>query len=83
MSSPVFLQTDTITDLEQFYNLLLELFKDPDEKQEVDELLVWWNRQIFPTYSTAQHTPMRNSALARIRERRAHIKTTINTLDAN
>ena len=44
MSSPVFSQTDTITDLEQFYNLLLELFKDPDEKQEVNELLVWWNR---------------------------------------
>jgi len=27
-------------------------------------------RQIFPAYSTAQRRPMRNSALARIRERR-------------
>ncbi|KAL4079701.1 hypothetical protein J3A83DRAFT_4356436 [Scleroderma citrinum] len=44
MSSPVFSHTDTVTDLEQFYNSLLELFEDPDEKQEVDELLVWWNR---------------------------------------
>ena len=40
-------------------------------------------RQIFPAYSTAQRTPMRNSALVRIQERRAHIKTAINTLDAN
>jgi len=32
-------------------------------------------RQIFPAYSTAQRWPMRNSALARIRERRAHIKS--------
>ena len=35
---------DTIMDSEQFYNSLLELFEDPDEKQEVNELLVWWNR---------------------------------------
>ena len=44
MSSPVFSRTDMVTDSEQFYNSLLELFEDPDEKQEVDELLVWWNR---------------------------------------
>ncbi|KIM50837.1 hypothetical protein SCLCIDRAFT_33953 [Scleroderma citrinum Foug A] len=83
MSSPVFSRTDTVTDLEQFYNSLLELFEDSDEKQEVNELLVWWNRQIFPTYSSTQHPPMRNSALARIRERRVHIKTAGNTLEAN
>ena len=44
MSSPVFSRMDTVMDLEQFYNLLLELFEDLDEKQEVNELLVWWNR---------------------------------------
>ena len=44
MSSPIFLHTDTVTDSERFYNSLLELFEDPDEKQEVDELQVWWNR---------------------------------------
>ena len=44
MSSPVFSRMDTVTDSERFYNTLLELFNDPDEKQEVDELLVWWNR---------------------------------------
>ncbi|KIM56470.1 hypothetical protein SCLCIDRAFT_29602 [Scleroderma citrinum Foug A] len=83
MSSPVFSCTDTVTDLERFYNSLLELFEDSDEKQEVDELLVWWNRQIFPAYSSTQRPPMRNSALARIRERRAHIKTAGNTPEAN
>ena len=35
---------DTVTDSERFYNSLLELFEDLDEKQEVDELLVWWTR---------------------------------------
>ena len=44
MSSPVFSRMDTVMDLEWFYTLLLELFKDLDEKKEVDELLVWWNR---------------------------------------
>ncbi|KIM58657.1 hypothetical protein SCLCIDRAFT_127813 [Scleroderma citrinum Foug A] len=79
----LFSHTDMVTDSEQFYTLLLELFEDLDEKQEVNELLVWWNRQIFPTYSTTQHPPMRNSALARIQERRAHIKTAVNTSDTN
>ncbi|KIM57894.1 hypothetical protein SCLCIDRAFT_129447, partial [Scleroderma citrinum Foug A] len=83
MSSPVFSCMDTVTNSEQFYNSLFELFKDLDEKQEVNELLVWWNRQIFPTYLTAQRPPMRNSTLVRIQERRARIKTTGNTLDAN
>ncbi|KAL4070463.1 hypothetical protein J3A83DRAFT_4358645 [Scleroderma citrinum] len=40
----VFLCMDTVMDSEQFYNFLLELFEDPGEKQEVNELLVWWNR---------------------------------------
>ena len=44
MSSPVLSRTDTVMDSEWFYTLLLELFEDLDEKQEVDELLVWWNR---------------------------------------
>ena len=44
MSSPVFLHMDTVMDSEQFYNSLLELFENLDEKQEVNELLVWWNR---------------------------------------
>ncbi|KAG2053100.1 hypothetical protein BDR06DRAFT_982904 [Suillus hirtellus] len=65
-SSPVFSCTDTVTDSERFYNSILDIFEDPDEKQEVNDLTVWWNRQIFPSYSTTQHPLVKNSALARI-----------------
>ncbi|KAH7916840.1 hypothetical protein BV22DRAFT_1027339 [Leucogyrophana mollusca] len=73
-SSPVFSRTDTITDSERFYHSLLELFEDPDEKQEVDDLVVWWNRHIFPSFAPAQRPLLKNSALARIREKRAGLK---------
>ena len=43
-SSPVFSRTDTVTDSEKFYNSILELLEDEDEKQEVEDLLTWWNR---------------------------------------
>jgi hypothetical protein len=33
-----------VTDSERFYNSILDLFNDPDEKEEVNELLMWWNR---------------------------------------
>ena len=39
-SSAVFSRTDTVTDFERFYNSVLELFEDADEKEEVSELLV-------------------------------------------
>jgi hypothetical protein len=43
-SSSVFSRTDAVTDSETFYHSLLDLFEDPDEKGEVTDLLVWWNR---------------------------------------
>ncbi|KAG1843837.1 hypothetical protein C8R48DRAFT_618374, partial [Suillus tomentosus] len=43
-SSPVFSCTDTVTDSEWFYNSILDIFEDPDKQQEVDDLVVWWNR---------------------------------------
>ncbi|KAG2156444.1 uncharacterized protein EDB93DRAFT_1238791 [Suillus bovinus] len=76
-SSPVFSHTDTVTDSERFYNSILDVFEDPDEKQEVDALVVWWNRQVFPSYSTAQRPLAKNSALARIREKRARMKESV------
>ncbi|KAG1842831.1 hypothetical protein F4604DRAFT_1938527 [Suillus subluteus] len=48
------LRTDTTTDSETFYHSLLDLLDDPDESKEVDELLTWWNRQVFPTSSAAK-----------------------------
>lgn len=43
-SSPTFTRTDTVTDSHRFYTSMLDLLEDPDEKKEVDELFVWWNR---------------------------------------
>jgi hypothetical protein len=43
-SSPVFSRTDLATDSERFYNSVLDLFEDPDEQEEVNELIFWWNR---------------------------------------
>jgi hypothetical protein len=43
-SSSVFSRTDKTTDSERFFTSLLGLFDDSDERQEVDDLLVWWNR---------------------------------------
>jgi hypothetical protein len=46
-SSPVFSRTDTVTDSEKFYNSILDLFEDTEEKEEVDNLLMWWNRYVL------------------------------------
>jgi hypothetical protein len=93
-SSPVFSRTDTVTDSKCFYNFILDLFDDTDEKEEVNDLLAWWNRylqflfqlvsayishrQIFPVYSLARHPICKNSALARIKERRVALKERTN-----
>ena len=45
-SSPVFSRTDTVTDSEKFYNSVVELFDDPEELEEINELLAWWNRYV-------------------------------------
>jgi hypothetical protein len=33
-----------ITDSERFYNSILDLLEDVDERREVEDLLKWWNR---------------------------------------
>lgn len=43
-SSPVFSRTDTATDSERFYNSILDLFEDPNELADLNELIIWWNR---------------------------------------
>jgi hypothetical protein len=43
-SSAVFSRTDTTTDSERFYNNILDLFEDVEEREEVEDLIVWWNR---------------------------------------
>ncbi|KIM72920.1 hypothetical protein PILCRDRAFT_81530, partial [Piloderma croceum F 1598] len=77
-SSPVFSRTDTVTDSEKFYNSVLDLFNDVDEAEEVNDLLIWWNRQIFPSYSSARRPVCKNSALPRIKEKRLELKAMAN-----
>ncbi|KIJ58264.1 hypothetical protein HYDPIDRAFT_34348 [Hydnomerulius pinastri MD-312] len=43
-SAQVFSRTDHVTDSECFYNSILDLLDDTDEKDEVDQLMTWWNR---------------------------------------
>ena len=43
-SAQVFSRTDQVTDSERFYNSILELLEDLDEKDEVNQLMAWWNR---------------------------------------
>ncbi|KAF9241133.1 hypothetical protein BU15DRAFT_45179, partial [Melanogaster broomeanus] len=73
-SAQVFSRTDHVTDSERFYNSILDLLDDDNEKDEVDQLLTWWNRQVFPLYSDIERLPSKNSALARIRQKRAEYK---------
>ena len=35
---------DLVTDSERFYTSIGELLDDPKEKDEVDQLMTWWNR---------------------------------------
>jgi hypothetical protein len=45
-SSPIFSRTDTVTDSERFYRSILNLLDDADEQEEVNDLLMWWNRYV-------------------------------------
>jgi hypothetical protein len=74
-----------VTDSETFYNSVLDLLEDVDEKEEVQEILTWWNRlvhhwlvayadlfcrKIFPHACNEIRTPIEGSALSRIKEKR-------------
>ncbi|KAG1732469.1 hypothetical protein EDD22DRAFT_982534 [Suillus occidentalis] len=73
-SSSVFLRTDTITDSENFYHSILDLLEDPNENEEVVDLMMWWTRRIFPNSSSSQRSISKNSALSKIREKRAALR---------
>lgn len=65
-SSSVFSRSDTATDSERFYNSLLDLFDDVEEKQEVDDLKAWWTRYVARPLldALALHLPAGKSFLA-------------------
>ncbi|TEB28677.1 hypothetical protein FA13DRAFT_1755807 [Coprinellus micaceus] len=69
-SQATFSRTDLITDSEHFYNLVIELLKDPDEHVETTELLKWWNQQVFPTFVNEARTLHEDSVINMIKERR-------------
>ncbi|KAG1894632.1 uncharacterized protein F5891DRAFT_1130893 [Suillus fuscotomentosus] len=81
-SSSVFSRTDTTTDSETFYHSLLDLLEDPEEYKEIDELLTWWNRQVFPTSSAAKRPISANSALSKIRQKRMALKQASNPVSS-
>ncbi|EJD51862.1 hypothetical protein AURDEDRAFT_158707 [Auricularia subglabra TFB-10046 SS5] len=68
-SSRVFSKTDPEKngDLEGFYGTLYQILTHPDEKENLDALLAWWNKRVFPS-------------ARRTRERSA--KSTINYFEA-
>ena len=43
-SSPVFCQSDTVSNSERFYLSNFKLFNDVEELKEVNDLLAWWNQ---------------------------------------
>jgi hypothetical protein len=47
--SPSFCRTDLITDSEYFYNLVVDLLEDENERTEVGDLLQWWNQYVIST----------------------------------
>ncbi|OBZ65086.1 hypothetical protein A0H81_14941 [Grifola frondosa] len=65
-SAAVFSRTDLVTDSERFYNSIVDLLEDPEEKDEVDSLLTWWNRQLFSAYAEPERPSNTNTALAKI-----------------
>ncbi|KJA23573.1 hypothetical protein HYPSUDRAFT_137585 [Hypholoma sublateritium FD-334 SS-4] len=83
-SSCVFNQNDTVTDSERFYNSILEYLEDPDEADDVNHLMIWWNRQVFPNYIPNSRPVSKNSALARIKAKRAVAKqAALGNIDIN
>ncbi|KAG2347117.1 hypothetical protein BDR05DRAFT_974185 [Suillus weaverae] len=77
-SSSVFSCTDTVTDSEIFYHSILDLLEDPNESEEVVDLMMWWTCHIFPNSSSSQHDISKNSALSKIQEKCAALQAQAN-----
>ncbi|TFK16792.1 hypothetical protein FA15DRAFT_661908 [Coprinopsis marcescibilis] len=81
-SASVFSHTDQETDSELFYSSVLELLEDRGERNEIRELLKWWNKTIFPSFTLVRRKPGKNSVLARIKTRRITLRESLNNTDA-
>ncbi|KAJ2911745.1 hypothetical protein MD484_g8668, partial [Candolleomyces efflorescens] len=82
-SSSVFSRTDRESDSETFYQTVLELLEDPEEEEEVKELLKFWDQRIFPAAAHAARIPPQNSALGIIKAKRAAKRAALNQQSVN
>ncbi|KAG2352036.1 hypothetical protein BDR07DRAFT_1455344 [Suillus spraguei] len=73
-SSSVFSHTNMVTDSTNFYHSILDLLEDPDETEEVADLMMWWMHWIFPSSSSSHRCISKNSALSKIREKHATLQ---------
>ncbi|KAG1838511.1 hypothetical protein C8R48DRAFT_751536 [Suillus tomentosus] len=79
-SLSVFSCTDMVTDSENVYHSILDLLDDPDEDEEVTDLLMWWTCRVFPK-SCSQRTISKNSVLSKIRARHTALQERAATSD--
>ncbi|KAG2131482.1 hypothetical protein BD769DRAFT_1627750 [Suillus cothurnatus] len=71
-SSCIFSCTDTVTDSENFYHSILDLLQDPDESEEVVDLMMWWTQfSYLPQFFLLAVIYKQNSALSKIQEKHA------------
>lgn len=47
-SAGAFSKSDANADVTGFYGTIYSLLSSPDEKVNVNQLLKWWNRRVFP-----------------------------------
>ncbi|KAF8338542.1 hypothetical protein F5887DRAFT_1077745 [Amanita rubescens] len=73
-STSVFSRSDTSTDSERFYESVWDFLNDPDERNEVTDLLSWWDCQVFPSYVNREGGITKQSALAKLKEKREKLK---------
>ena len=64
-STSAFSRADTITDSEYFYQLIVDLLDDPEEAEEVDDLLKWWNQLVFCIILVTPRPVLTHSAIDR------------------
>ncbi|KAJ3533868.1 hypothetical protein NMY22_g7155 [Coprinellus aureogranulatus] len=51
-----FCRNDRATDSERFYKSIVDFLTSPSELEEVQELIDWWNRKIFPSHHADNST---------------------------
>ncbi|KAH6886036.1 hypothetical protein BKA70DRAFT_1123469 [Coprinopsis sp. MPI-PUGE-AT-0042] len=69
-SSPTFSRTDLVTDSERFYASVIDTFTHEGERENVQDLLAWWDMQIFPVYNEQNKNPKKGSVLALMKAQR-------------